>query len=222
MPHRHLHPHSKQPLASSSLSRLMRRSPSSPWLRGHKVCLSVGIFAAMLSTACGDPKGDTGVDAAQLASVTMFVTETRQNANFGGIAGADALCAQEAASAGLQGEYKAWLSTSSSSVASRLIQHDAPHVRVDGTVIANNWQDLVDGSIEAPINLDATGIQRGGDVWTGTLANGNSNPGNDCSGFTNGGIETALCGNVLATGPAWTEEVTPPCYTGLRLYCIQQ
>jgi hypothetical protein len=62
----------------------------------------------------------------------VFVTSTRQTAALGGIAGADAICATQAADANLEGEFEAWLSTISSSVVARLSHDGGPFVQVDG------------------------------------------------------------------------------------------
>ncbi|MGB5809511.1 MAG: hypothetical protein WBG86_03215, partial [Polyangiales bacterium] len=140
----------------------------------------------------------------------------------GGVDGADAICAAQATAAGLEGEFAAWLSTLSSSVSDRLAQSTDPYVRVDGTLIANDWDDLVDGSIMAPINLDADGNPRGGDTWTGTLADGTPYLGEDCEGFTSDAGGVGQCGSSATTGPAWTENITPACASQLRLYCVQQ
>ena len=162
-----------------------------------------------------------GTDAG-VSEWRIFVTETVQNANFGGLDGADQLCATQASEAGLEGEFKAWLSTSSVSVLDRLTHADGPYVLVEGTRIANDWSDLVDRSILAPINRDANGARRTGDTWTGTLATGVSDPDDDCVGFTSGSAGVARCGQTGATSAAWTENITPPCSTPLRLYCIEQ
>jgi hypothetical protein len=160
---------------------------------------------------------DSGVSESRI-----FVTNTVQNADFGGIAGADALCAAQAADAGLQGEFRAWLSTQSSSVSDRLTHASGPYVLVDGTMVATDWDDLVDGSILAPINRDASGQPRTGDVWTGTLATGASYPNDDCGGFTSSTAGIGLCGTTASTTAIWTENITPSCNTLLRLYCVEQ
>jgi hypothetical protein len=153
----------------------------------------------------------------------VFRTETVQNANLGGVAGADAICAAQALEAGLEGEFKAWLSTIVSPVADRVTQAVGPYVLVDGTLVANDWDDLVDGSILVPINLDANGVERAGEVWTGTLASGASYPDDDCAGFNSGGTTgVALCGATNSTTATWTENITPACSTQLGLYCIEQ
>ena len=100
--------------------------------------------------------------------------------------------------------------------------HTGPYVLVDGTIVANDWDDLVDGSILAPINLDASGMVRAGEVWTGTLATGASYPSDDCAAFTSGTTGVALCGATNSTTATWTENITPACSTLLGLYCIEQ
>jgi hypothetical protein len=164
---------------------------------------------------------DSGVDAG-LSEWRIFITNTVQNADLGGLDGADQLCVAQAADAGLEGDFKAWLSTRLLSVSNRLVHADGPYVLVDGTPVANDWDDLVDGSIRAPINLDANGELRGGDTWTGSLATGASYTADDCAGFTSGSDGTALCGTSASTSATWTQNITPVCSTGLRLYCIEQ
>ena len=95
-------------------------------------------------------------------------------------------------------------------------------VLVGATVIANDWDDLVDGSISAPINVDASGQTRTGDVWTGTLATGASYLSSDCGGFTNGTTGVALCGTSSSANSTWTQNIAPSCSTLLRLYCFEQ
>lgn len=197
-----------------------------------------GVVAA---PGCGDSDGapvadagmdasvDAGIDAGTDAAVDsgvsasiIFITATFHDGNLGGIAGADEICRSQAADAGLEGEFVAWLSTMSSSVSDRLLQSTGPYTLVDGTLIASDWDDLVDGTIMARINLDASGTLQGGDIWTGTRADGTSYPDDDCAGFTTGVTGVGLCGSSATSGPAWTENITPSCSTPLHLYCVQQ
>ena len=190
------------------------------YIRLSRVALPI-LLVGLLAFGCGDSGTDSGMDSG-VAERRIFVTNTVQNANFGGIAGADELCAAQAADADLEGEFMAWLSTRSSSVSERLTRASGPYVLVDGTMVANDWDDLVDGSILVPINLDANGGLRTGDVWTGTLATGASYPGDDCAAFTSGSDGIALCGASASTTATWTENITPSCSTQLRLYCLEQ
>ncbi len=197
----------------------------------------LGVFGGLFC-ACGDSGspsaggagGDGGVGGeagggaggGTVAGRRMFVTRTAQNGDFGGIDGADALCAREASEAGLEGDFKAWLSTLSSPVGERLAPaEDAPYVLVDGTLVAMGWDDLLDGSVAARIDLDASAQRLSGDVWTGTLATGESYELDDCEGFTSN-MGRGLCGTTSSTGSAWTENAVPTCSTVLRLYCIEQ
>jgi len=154
----------------------------------------------------------------------MFVTSTIQSANLGGIDGADALCATHADGAGLDGNFEAWLSTLSSSVSDRLSHEGGPFVLVDGTVVASDWDDLVDGALLAPINRDAMGQAQTGDVWTGTLPTGASYAVDDCMAFTSESttVGQALCGNSTSATTTWTNNQPARCSSTLRLYCIEQ
>lgn len=173
------------------------------------------------SDAGTDAGLDAGVDGGLEARV-IFVTEGGSNAGLGGLDGADSTCASEAAAAGLDGEFRAWLSTLEVAVADRLTQSTVPYERVDGTRIADDWADLTDGSLQAVINLDANGVERGGDVWTGTLPDGASYDETDCDGFTNGTAGFALCGTTRSVNANWTANQVPGCSTVLRLFCVQQ
>lgn len=125
--------------------------------------------------------------------------------------------------AGLEGEFKAWLSTLSSPATNRLAQSSVPYVLVDRTRIADNWDDLTDGSIQAPINLDASGQVLGGDVWTGTLPSGASYMDGDCEGFMSSSSDLiSLCGSTEFGNAFWTAAQTPDCSVSLRLFCIEQ
>lgn len=73
-------------------------------------------------------------------------------------------------------------STASVSAISRLPNSSSPLYRVDGQIVATNGADLWDGSILAPITVLEDGTSWGvppgdGIVFTGTTADGMSNPG---------------------------------------------
>jgi len=183
-----------------------------------------GSGAAGGSGGDGGAGGMGGIGGSPSTERRMFVTSTPQTAALGGIAGADEICATEAADANLQGEFKAWLSTTSSSVADRLSHDGGPFVRVDEMVVANDWADLVDGALLAPINLDANGQPHTGDVWTGTLERGASYSVDDCAAFTSGDNADghAYCGSSTSTTATWTYNQRAACASTLRLYCIEQ
>src|SRR5690606_24314284 len=107
---------------------------------GVNTCGTDGTCAPI--TAGTDPDVECGGDqcfagACQPGTVA-FVTSNAYNGNFGGLAGADALCAQHAADACLPGTYMAWLSDNVSSPSTRFSQQSIPYRLVDGTQIAVN------------------------------------------------------------------------------------
>lgn len=194
-------------------------SGSNPGLGGNAGSGGLGGNAGG-SAGSGGRAGSGG----SAAERRIFVTNTVQDADLGGLEGADALCASQAAMAGLDGEFRAWLSTLGVAAADRLTRSTLRYVLVDGTVIARDWEDLTDGEIAAPIDLDASGQSRGGDVWTGTLPSGLPYANGDCVGFT-GNSESdgiALCGTTQSSLANWTANATPDCSTRLRLFCIEQ
>jgi hypothetical protein len=105
-----------------------------------------------------------------------FVTSTDTIGYLGGIAGADQTCQTNASQAGMGGTWKAWISdgTVSSSPANRFLNRDAgaAYKLLDGTLVANNWSDLTDGSLNAPISMTEKFSYKSSYVWTNTLPNG--------------------------------------------------
>ena len=158
----------------------------------------------------------------------VFLTSTAQDGNLGGLAGADAICQHRANAVNLPGTYKAWLSDSTQSPATRFVQSPGPYRRVDGLTVADNWNDLIDGTLDAPITVAETGVVFG-DLglrsWTHTLANG-----------TAGGVLNQHClnwtsdlngdegdeGQVAATNDNWTDFASGTCNNNFHLYCFQQ
>ncbi len=111
----------------------------------------------------------------------VFVTSALyQGGALGGLDGADAACGELAEAAGLTGTFKAWLSSGTTSAADRLAHSTHPYTLVDGTRIADDWADLIDGVLRHPINVDETGTpltapadpMSQGKVWTDTVSNG--------------------------------------------------
>ena len=152
----------------------------------------------------------------------VFVTSTTTKGGLGGTTGADAICAGRATAAGLAGTFKAWLSVTGDGPATRFTQSAVPYRLVDGTLVANDWTDLTDGTLAHAIDVDESGTHVAADVWTGTGAAGGPLALN-CTDFTDstaGSIGT--CGNTASTSSGWTQSSTPGCGLALRLYCFEQ
>lgn len=155
----------------------------------------------------------------------VFITSEGFDGNLGGVNGADARCQQLARAAGLKGIYLAWLSADDgTSPATRFTQVSVPYRRLDGAVIAHNYADLTDGTLENPINLDEKGVESNTSrPWTGTSSSGQP-LGANCDNWLSN-TETGQTGNQLETSYKWSaDDLTPfvPCGNKQRLYCFEQ
>lgn len=180
--------------------------------RGRKTCASV--------ITCGNG-----------GPCTVFVSNSGYTGNLGGIAGADAICASDAQSAGLSGTFLAWISDNTTSPAQRFVRSTGPYLDINATLIANNWDDLTDGSLVNSIRLAANGTDASvsGDyeVWTNTYPDGTpigTDPDAHCSNWTVGNeYGDGYVGETGNTNSDWTDdEHEDECDYTWRLYCFQQ
>lgn len=149
-----------------------------------------------------------------------------------GIAGADALCAGEAESAGLEGTFRALLATSVGTMASRFTIDDAPVVRTDGAIVAEAASTLFASGapIDAPIARDAHGEPLDrlvfARVWTGrdvptALASASCQDPASGSSWRSNVTGTGLVGDP-EDASAWLSAATQPCTgTNVSIYCLE-
>jgi len=196
---------------------------------GVDVAMDAGVDVAMDVADVAD----VGIDAAPPADAAdasvarvVFYLEGYLGA-FGGVSGADQLCAAAASSAALPGNYKAWISDALSSPANRF-SRGGPYILRDGTIIAQDWTELTSGHLRHPINLDATGRLNAGDqyryVWTNTAIDGTSFGGSDCLDWSSS-TGTGTLGDAFSVTAEWTvspNPAFPACNYGHSLYCFQQ
>ena len=167
---------------------------------------------------------DDGCNACARDSI-IFITSQTYQGNVNGLAGADQRCRMLAAIANLPRfeTYRAWLSSSTKSAGERLLHSRGRYVLVNGLVVAQDWDALVSGTLEHPINVDENSQTQAVRAWTSTLASGEAAPGADfCDDWTgvldfDGG--TGLPG---ATDATWSFFENVPCDVELRLYCLEQ
>jgi hypothetical protein len=171
---------------------------------------------------------------------TVFITSQTFDGNLGGLAGADAKCQALAQAAGLSGSFRAWLSNGTASPSSRFTKAPVPYVLVDGTPIASDWDDLVDGTLDHHIDVTEqnSNLLKEWGAWTATLSDGTpSVKYGHCSGWTatKGGPKTLTTKGALiptlpgGTGAAagkdtllWSEYKPVDCAYPLPLYCFEQ
>ena len=106
----------------------------------------------------------------------VFATsEEYQGFKIGGLFLADQTCRHLAAVAKLPNfaSFRAWMSDSSEAAADRIVHSKGRYVLVNGLVVAADWDALISGSLQNPINVDEhSQTSMGSRVWTGTLSNG--------------------------------------------------
>jgi len=197
--------------------------------------LSVGTVTNFLENPINQTADGLPIDTApESAEWTVFVTANEYPPNIG-LAGADQRCQSEAASAGLDGTFRAWLSTSDYSPASDWGLGDVGYqhhfVRPDGALIAGSWDELTSMPLQNPILLSGDGTPTIGAVWTGTDSDG-TRTGLNCTNWTSlsGGGEV---GYSPRTDAEWTTWQQDDCYYNYvpgeplearlnRFYCFQQ
>jgi len=175
----------------------------------------------------------TGPASAASNSVTpvvpmrIFVTSITYTGALGGLTGADSLCQTRANAASLGGTWKAWLSDTSTSAATRLSHSSVPYYNMNNQKVADNWADLIDSSLSAAISYDETGASQTGYVFTNTNENGtvwDNTALYTCNNWTDGGPSYGDTeGNCTSTNGAWTKYTNGGmCYIPTRLYCVEQ
>lgn len=171
-------------------------------------------------------------DALTEPAKVVFLTSTSSYGSLGGLEGADAVCQSLAEAAGLPGTFMAWLSTSSASPATRMTRATTPYRLVTGALVANNWDDLVDGSIASPIFITERGtgldginyICQGAEVWSNTTTAGEWSGVDACGGWTSM-TGTGTAARFTQSNANWTDGSCPAIacmYTQIPLYCVEQ
>lgn len=164
----------------------------------------------------------------------VFVTSQTYQGNLGGVDGASAKCQTlaESATPALPGVYKAWLATSPEDAPAAVFTRPVNgYILTDGTVIASDWDDLTDGTLDAPIGLDESGtpVSYPDTVWSNVRTDGVNaydradNAKKLCYGYTsNAGSTSSNLGFTTQTNGLWTNWPADWCNVNRRLYCFQQ
>lgn len=161
----------------------------------------------------------------------VFLTSDVYPADFGGLAGADAKCRAAAKAGNLPGRYKAWLSTSRKWPAATFTHSTVPYELPNGTVVADDWADLTDGSLDHAIDANQFAVTiLSAQPWTSTKADGTyagtaGDPSMACDDWTS--VESsgvwAVFGDLQYLDARWTASVTvAACPFNWPLYCFQQ
>jgi hypothetical protein len=169
----------------------------------------------------------------------VFVTSQTFDGDFGGIQGAHNQCNNSAVAAGLAGTYVAWISDSTTNAKDRVT--DQGYITIAGDIIATSLEDLIDGAIGVPLDVDENGISfpfpgSGNEfaVWTNTTPGGPAGPGgvnfepyvsgerNACKDWSSTGGSAAY-GRLMEPGVGWSGAGDIKfCDRQARLYCFEQ
>lgn len=162
----------------------------------------------------------------------VFITSVPLAANLQGLDAASYYCNLLAGSGQLPGTYKAWLSTPNSWPGQVFTQGGA-YVRTDDVLVAKNWEDLIDGSLQAPIDVTEFGVPVVGSaacgveaiVWTSTTPGGLWAGAPDCNGWTAADVSAnGQVGDAHAIDGTWSlvGGCQVSCAAPLPVYCIEQ
>jgi hypothetical protein len=153
-----------------------------------------------------------------------FVTSLLTTGNFGGVAGADAICTKLAndAKIGSGGPWRAFISTSTTNAIDRMTAN-GPWKTTAGKIVATMKTDLASGTLKAPLDKDekaGTPPIENDQVWTATGKNG-AYLAEDCQGWT-ATTGNGLVGEAERSDERWTARASVSCTEGKRLFCFEQ
>jgi len=190
-----------------------------------------GGCGAVQSWTCTNNIGAAPTCTMQLTGRRVFVTSATFATNFGGVVAGNTACQSAADAQSLGGNWRAWLSDrNGNSPAVNFTQSSGPYTLLNGTVIANNWADLTDGTLAHGIdvyenNTVAVGTQN---VFTATNTDGTAltSGGDLCLDWTYAGASGAgrygVNGVTDSTGAYWTFRGTHWCDQVFHLFCFEE
>ncbi len=193
--------------------------------------------------ACGDGFVQAGVETCddkntnngdgcsatcQAEPLRVFVSSTTYKGDLGGLTGADDTCQGIAEKTGLGGTWMAWLSDDTVGPADRFITKggNRPYVLLNMMKIADDWADLVDGSLDTQLNRTEMNTAGAGSnsVWTNTGVDGHpSSTMNTCVKWTDGtGSPNGNYGERNQSDMRWTNKGANSCSNTFHIYCFEQ
>jgi hypothetical protein len=192
-----------------------------------RICsLALCTLTACVADSFPPPPGITALHRA-------FVTDGAFAPDFGGIAGADSLCQTEADAVKLGGSWLAWIADDTGDPVSRF-DHSGAYVRLDGVLVAGNFDELVSGTLENAITSTPSGEYLPiGAAWTNVAIGGHA-PGPEaplanasCANWTSRDISLqGGIGQYNFSSREWTFLGTDTCDADAdhpnHLYCFEQ
>ncbi|MDY6877927.1 MAG: hypothetical protein SWK90_17230 [Chloroflexota bacterium] len=178
-------------------------------------------FNVVVKDEAGNKTLYSGVSQATTTSpIILYAAGTPYNGNLGGRSGADSKCA-----AGLPGGYTNYRAFLSISLADEI--QDMPSLygvptdiiieSTNGTQIADNWADLLDGTIDTQLN---TALVVQSTWWSGSNADGSAVTSDNCLGFSNASGPNGWVGWQDSTTATWIHGSNYSCSGSYQVLCI--
>ncbi|HRI09990.1 MAG TPA: hypothetical protein PKW35_19345, partial [Nannocystaceae bacterium] len=121
--------------------------------------------------------------------------------------------------------FRAWISDGNHAPDTRFIHSKGRYVLPTGAVIANDWDDLTDGTLDHPIDRTRDGkLLVEVPVWTAVKTDGTPHTDGHCDGWTTDENKTARIGWTDLTDAGWTDWPGPgalTCPGNGHLYCFE-
>jgi len=197
------------------------------------------------AASCGDGVVHEGVEEcdgqsdcgpACIRDRYVFVTEESFRGNFEiglgdtGVERADWLCQTRAEGEKLHlgAKFRAWISDDLSSPSTRFQRSEGRYILPDGTVLAQSWDALTNGMLDAPPNLTEKLTEPlQGSAWTNTLPDGTpASLDEDCDGWSTKAVDVkGRQGGTVVEDERWTDyDIGNPvlCADDVHLYCFEQ
>jgi hypothetical protein len=183
--------------------------------------------AVQLHLYCFDTTHDFTVTVTKATGRVAFVSQSAFDTT-SGVAGADALCASEAISSGLTNgaTFKALLSTTSASAASRFTLTSGAYVRPDGIKIADATTIAVGNALDSGIwqNADSTYVPvHNVNVWTGSTTPNVVGTSTCTDWTTNSNAFLGASGESSVTNKGWWKSTFTGanCGNQFSVYCLE-
>ena len=184
----------------------------------------------ILFASCGAELGEgvNTTDGVGESEHRVFVTSSTMNGNLGGLTGADTVCTNSAAFAGLSRVYKAVISTTAENARDRLTFSGTIYKVSSGEKIpiASSGSDLWNtdnANLIGRIDSDEYGNSTSGvtNVWTGTTSDGSVQTTSNCDNWSSQS-NSGTYGSVDQFDDRWINESFTSCNQQFRLFCVSQ
>jgi hypothetical protein len=157
------------------------------------------------------------------------MSSSESGGNLGGISGADTTCntlADSATSESIEASFTfvSWLSNDTINAKDRIPAgfSGLNYFRTDGIKVADNFADLIDGSIDSKIDRDENEVGAGRkEIWIGTTGLGTCE-GSSCNNWiSSSSSDQGRQGKRDQAGEDWTNHKYENCDKTRRICCFQ-